>query len=133
MFPCTVCWKGYSSRHSMITHMLIHSNSRPFKCEFCTISFRTRGHLKIHQQVHLRESRKYGVNPSDIKTKKERGKSLALLNVMTEYSNLNGEVVDENVDVVDQNVDVVDQNNYTQTLRVERLVIDSFTLIFFVL
>lgn len=114
MFPCTVCWKAFSSRHSMITHMLIHSNSRPFKCEYCTTTFRTRGHLKIHQQIHLREGRKLGVNPSDIKTKKEKAKLLPLLNVMREVSESN--VVEE----------FVDQNAYNEetaeTVRVERLV-----------
>lgn len=64
--------------------MLIHSNSRPHKCEYCTITFRTRGHLKIHQQVHLRESKKHGVSPCDIKTRKEKTKLLPLLKVIEE-------------------------------------------------
>lgn len=86
MHPCTVCWKAFSSKHAVITHSLIHSNSRPFKCEYCTTTFRTRGHLKIHQQVHLREGRKLGVSPSEIKTKKEKAKLMPLLNVMQEFN-----------------------------------------------
>lgn len=89
--------------------MLIHSNSRPFDCGYCTLTFRTRGHLKIHQQVHLKESKKYGVSPSDIKTRKEKAKLVPLLNVMTEYSDPNH----------------VDNNKLpetVETVRVERLV-----------
>lgn len=80
----------------MLTHTLIHSNSRPFKCEYCTTTFRTRGHLKIHEQIHLREGKKFGVNPSDIKTKKEKTKLLPLLNVMKElnYPNVDEEFVE---------------------------------------
>lgn len=108
MHPCTVCWKEFSSRHAVITHTLIHSNLRPFKCEYCTTTFRTRGHLKIHQQIHLRESRKLGVNPSEIKTKKEKAKLLQILNVMKDLS--------------DQTVyeGIVDE--YTEIIRVERSV-----------
>lgn len=114
MFPCTVCWKAFSSRHSMITHMLIHSNSRPFKCEYCTTTFRTRGHLKIHQQIHLREGKKFGVNPSDIKTKKEKAKLLPLLNVMREVSEAN------DVEVFVNNSEFTEESS--ETVRVERLV-----------
>lgn len=89
MYPCTVCWKAFSSKHAVITHTLIHSNSRPFKCEYCTTTFRTRGHLKIHQQIHLREGRKLGVNPSEIKTKKEKSKLMPLMNVMQEFTEQN--------------------------------------------
>ncbi|XP_037051458.1 zinc finger protein 236-like [Bradysia coprophila] len=96
MHPCTVCWKAFSSKHAVITHSLIHSNSRPFKCEYCTTTFRTRGHLKIHQQIHLREGRKLGVNPSEIKTKKEKAKLLPLINVMQEFGDPN--VYEEFVD-----------------------------------
>lgn len=82
----------------MITHMLIHSNSRPFKCEYCTTTFRTRGHLKIHQQIHLREGKKFGVNPADIKTKKEKAKLVPIMNVMREFTeqNVSGEIVNNN-------------------------------------
>lgn len=103
MHPCTVCWKAFSSKHAVITHSLIHSNSRPFKCEYCTTTFRTRGHLKIHQQIHLREGRKLGVSPSDIKTKKEKAKLMPLMNVMQEFTdmNVNGELVDDSACVED--------------------------------
>lgn len=111
MFPCTVCWKGFSSRHSMLTHQLIHSNSRPFKCENCTTTFRTRGHLKIHQQIHLREGKKSGANT---KARKGKAKLLSLLNVMKEFNsaNVNAESV--------VNSEFVE--SMPETIRVDRLV-----------
>lgn len=98
----------------MITHTLIHSNSRPFKCEYCTTTFRTRGHLKIHQQIHLREGRKLGVNPSDIKTKKEKAKLLPLLNVMKDFN-----VAHANESFVVNNEFA---EEYPEAIQVERLV-----------
>lgn len=98
----------------MITHTLIHSNSRPFKCEYCTTTFRTRGHLKIHQQIHLREGRKLGVNPSDIKTKKEKAKLLPLLNVMKDFNDVHA---NESFAVNNEFAE-----EYPETIQVERLV-----------
>lgn len=114
-YPCSVCYKSFSSRHAVITHTLIHSNSRPFKCEYCRTTFRTRGHLKIHQQIHLREGKKFGVDPSEIKTKKEKAKLLPLLNVIKEFTEPN--VYDE-----DDNDGFVIGNEYQEMVRVERSV-----------
>ncbi|KAJ6648867.1 Zinc finger protein [Pseudolycoriella hygida] len=116
-FPCTVCWKGFSSRHSMLTHMLIHSNSRPFQCEYCTTTFRTRGHLKSHQQIHLREATKLGLDPCDIKTKKEKTKLQPLLNAMKEFCDRSS--VQQFVDNNEFNEELV------ETVRVDRSIMDA--------
>lgn len=32
--------------------MICHSNERPFECETCGSSFKTKGHLKSHEIMH---------------------------------------------------------------------------------
>lgn len=60
------------------------------------------------------------MNPSDIKTRKEKTKILSLLNAMKEF----------NIPTVEH----VDQNNFSEPVRVERFVIYSsiFVLLFII-
>lgn len=37
-------------------HMRLHTGSKPFKCPFCELRFRTSGHRKTHIQFHFRSS-----------------------------------------------------------------------------
>ncbi|XP_021168972.2 zinc finger protein 436 isoform X2 [Fundulus heteroclitus] len=50
-FPCHVCGKVFRFRSLLASHALIHSDVRPFSCDFCSRSFRRLGHLKRHRQV----------------------------------------------------------------------------------
>ena len=47
---CNVCQKVFSKSAQLRLHSQIHYMERPFKCEECGISFRSRGHLVKHER-----------------------------------------------------------------------------------
>eukprot|EP01084_Bolivina_argentea_P190463 327291_1 len=52
-YKCKFCKKTYISPSTLKIHERIHTKERPFKCNACDKSFRTRGHLKNHiNQIH---------------------------------------------------------------------------------
>uniref|UniRef100_A0A3P9CX54 Endothelial zinc finger protein induced by tumor necrosis factor alpha n=1 Tax=Maylandia zebra TaxID=106582 RepID=A0A3P9CX54_9CICH len=50
-FPCTVCSKVFKFRSLLASHSTIHSDARPFACDFCSRRFRRLSHLKRHREV----------------------------------------------------------------------------------
>ncbi|KAM6900449.1 zinc finger X-chromosomal protein-like [Xenentodon cancila] len=50
-FPCSICSKVFKFRSLLASHSLIHSELRPFACDFCSRSFRRLSHLKRHREV----------------------------------------------------------------------------------
>ncbi|KAM6971551.1 zinc finger Y-chromosomal protein 1-like, partial [Tautogolabrus adspersus] len=50
-FPCPVCGKVFRFRSLLASHSLIHSEVRPYSCDFCSRSFRRLSHLKRHREV----------------------------------------------------------------------------------
>lgn len=55
---CTICGKFLSTSVALSTHLLIHSNVKPFKCNVCDATFRQYNTLYIHKTIHTNE-RKY--------------------------------------------------------------------------
>ncbi|XP_041824877.1 endothelial zinc finger protein induced by tumor necrosis factor alpha-like isoform X2 [Melanotaenia boesemani] len=51
VFPCSVCSKVFKFRSLLASHALIHSEVRPFACDFCSRTFRRLSHLKRHREV----------------------------------------------------------------------------------
>ncbi|XP_028288871.1 zinc finger protein 2-like [Parambassis ranga] len=51
VFPCSVCSKVFKFRSLLASHSMIHSETRPFACDFCSRSFRRLSHLKRHREV----------------------------------------------------------------------------------
>lgn len=47
---CTICNKSFSKPSQLRLHFNIHYFERPFRCDSCAISFRTKGHLQKHRR-----------------------------------------------------------------------------------
>jgi hypothetical protein len=47
---CTICQKVFSKPSQLRLHVNIHYFERPFRCEACAVSFRTKGHLQKHKR-----------------------------------------------------------------------------------
>lgn len=47
-YVCTICKKTFQQQHQLTLHKNIHYFERPFRCEDCGVSFRTKGHLLKH-------------------------------------------------------------------------------------
>ncbi|XP_035474667.1 endothelial zinc finger protein induced by tumor necrosis factor alpha-like [Scophthalmus maximus] len=50
-FPCHICSKVFKFKSLLASHSLIHSELRPYACDFCSRSFRRLSHLKRHREV----------------------------------------------------------------------------------
>lgn len=47
---CGICKKIFSKPSQLRLHINIHYFERPFRCESCAVSFRTKGHLTKHER-----------------------------------------------------------------------------------
>ena len=47
---CTICNKVFPKPSALKMHLNIHYFERPYKCDACAVSFRTRGHLQKHKR-----------------------------------------------------------------------------------
>uniref|UniRef100_A0AAQ4S3G9 C2H2-type domain-containing protein n=1 Tax=Gasterosteus aculeatus aculeatus TaxID=481459 RepID=A0AAQ4S3G9_GASAC len=50
-FSCPICGKPFKFKSLLASHSLIHSDDRPYGCDFCSRSFRRLSHLKRHREV----------------------------------------------------------------------------------
>ncbi|XP_014249964.1 zinc finger protein 567-like [Cimex lectularius] len=51
-YICDVCGKSFSLPSSLRTHMVVHSDEKPFTCEVCGKSFKLKGRLQLHKKNH---------------------------------------------------------------------------------
>lgn len=52
---CKVCDQGFTRKHNMASHELIHSSSKPHVCRMCDSRFRRIHDLKRHEKLHTGE------------------------------------------------------------------------------
>lgn len=54
-FHCRICHQGFTRKHNMISHELIHSKLKPHTCSVCNATFRRIHDLKRHEKLHTGE------------------------------------------------------------------------------
>jgi KRAB domain-containing zinc finger protein len=54
VFKCEYCEKTFWKKSNYKTHLIKHTNQRPFKCEIdgCFKTFKMKNHLKEHVTKH---------------------------------------------------------------------------------
>uniref|UniRef100_A0A4W5MVB4 C2H2-type domain-containing protein n=1 Tax=Hucho hucho TaxID=62062 RepID=A0A4W5MVB4_9TELE len=51
-YHCSVCGKGFFSKHLLKVHIHIHTGEKPFECDQCGKRFGQKSHLKYHERAH---------------------------------------------------------------------------------
>lgn len=54
-FFCSTCNQGFTRKHNMVSHELIHLSSKPHVCSLCSALFRRIHDLKRHEKLHTGE------------------------------------------------------------------------------
>lgn len=78
-FPCHICRKAFTTKRSLGIHLRIHAGQKPYRCEFCTLCFRTTGHQRRHERVHVKEAARLNCDPTLTQTKKATTKLQPLI------------------------------------------------------
>lgn len=52
---CSTCSQGFTRKHNMVSHELIHSSMKPHICTVCNSKFRRIHDLKRHEKLHTGE------------------------------------------------------------------------------
>lgn len=51
--PCIYCGKIFDRSGALAEHIRLHTGELPFKCNICSMNFRTKRHLREHKASHL--------------------------------------------------------------------------------
>lgn len=54
-FFCSTCNQGFTRKHNMVSHELIHLSLKPHVCPVCSVLFRRIHDLKRHEKLHTGE------------------------------------------------------------------------------
>ena len=54
-YQCQFCHKAFTQRDKMVVHTRLHTGERPYVCEVCGKGFCESGNLKKHMRVHGKE------------------------------------------------------------------------------
>ena len=52
-FKCDVCGKGFLTNDRLKDHKNVHTGEKPYKCQYCTSCFASKGTHAMHERSHL--------------------------------------------------------------------------------
>uniref|UniRef100_A0A336LGN7 CSON009993 protein n=1 Tax=Culicoides sonorensis TaxID=179676 RepID=A0A336LGN7_CULSO len=66
-YHCNFCPKTFTSKAAQKIHFRIHTNSLPFKCQYCDKLVRNASNLRKHERLHEKLAKKLGKNPEEVR------------------------------------------------------------------
>ena len=65
-YPCKFCEKTFSKAIAVKEHQYLHTGEKPYFCRYCTLKFRHKNGVYIHEKVHIAKGHEITSNTSEM-------------------------------------------------------------------